>query len=294
MRVAVIDVGSNTIRLLVASVGASGFSTVSERKAWVRLGADVAREGAISERRLALAADEVRAFAAEARRLGCFRLEVLVASPGRQAGNGSELLRRVEAAAAAPVRLLRRNEEARLAYDGAVACAGIDDGTVAVCDVGGGSTQIAVGVPGVGPVWLRSLDVGSLRLTAQALVADPPGKRAVADARAIVERQFDGLVPPLPKRALAVGGSARALRRVAGRTLGADELARASRRLGALSAREISEKYGIGAERARTLTAGALILSEAQRRLLVPLVVVARGGVREGAALSLAAEQTAA
>jgi exopolyphosphatase/guanosine-5'-triphosphate,3'-diphosphate pyrophosphatase len=293
MRVGVIDVGSNTIRLLVASVGSGGLSLLDERKAWVRLGVDVALYGAISEERLRAAADEVSSFAAEARRLGCSRLDVLVASPGRQSENGSELLRRLEAAASAPVRVLRRDEEAQLAYEGAVASAGIARGTVAVCDVGGGSTQLAIGLPGAGPAWVRSLDVGSLRLTTQVLDLDPPGKKAVNEARKVVRRQCDGLVMPLPHQALAVGGSARALRRLVGRSLGAEELRLAVATLRQLHSSEIAERYGIGPERARTLTAGAVILAEVQRRLAVPLLI-GRGGVREGAALALAAAQTAA
>jgi exopolyphosphatase / guanosine-5'-triphosphate,3'-diphosphate pyrophosphatase len=293
MRVAVIDVGSNTIRLLVASAGTAGLAVLEERKAWVRLGIDVALYGAISEKRLRVAVDAVSRMATEARKLGCARLEVLVASPGRQSENGSELLRRLEAAAAAPVRLLRRDEEARLAYDGAVACAGIGAGTVAVCDVGGGSTQLAIGLSGAGPAWVRSLDVGSLRLTAQALGYDLPGKKAVNEARRLVRAQFAGLVLPLPMQALAVGGSARALRRIAGRSFGQEELRAAVRTLRKLPSSEIAATYGIGAERARTLTAGAVILAEVQRRLAVPLAP-ARGGVREGAALALAAQQTAA
>jgi exopolyphosphatase / guanosine-5'-triphosphate,3'-diphosphate pyrophosphatase len=162
-----------------------------------------------------------------------------------------------------------------------------------VCDVGGGSTQLAIGLPGRGPAWSRSLDLGSLRLTAQALDRDPPGKKAVNEARLLVRRQFAGLVLPLPMQALAVGGSARALRRLVGGSLGHDELRAAVRTLRKLPSSEIAAAYGIGPERARTLTAGALVLAEVQRRLVVPLTV-GRGGVREGAALALAAEQTAA
>src|SRR5690348_5409532 len=156
MRVAVIDVGSNTIRLLVASVARGEVRPIEEQTAWVQLGADVAAGGAISPPRLDAAAQAVRDFASEARLRGCARLETLVASPGRQAENGGELLRRLEIAGRAPVRLLRRDEEARLAYDGAVAVTGAGRESVAVCDVGGGSTQLAIGTPDLGPVWLRS------------------------------------------------------------------------------------------------------------------------------------------
>jgi exopolyphosphatase / guanosine-5'-triphosphate,3'-diphosphate pyrophosphatase len=294
MNVGVIDVGSNTIRLLLASVRGAELRVVEERAAWIQLGSDIARQGAISEPRLEAAAKAVAEFAAEARRRGCMRLETLVASPGRQAENGTELIRRLEAASQTTVRVLRRDEEARLAYEGAVASMRVTAKTVAVCDVGGGSTQLAIGIPGGGPAWVRSIDIGSLRLTVQAFEHDPPGKKAVAAARRLVTEQFDGLALPLPKQALVVGGSARGLRRLAGaRTLGRDELQSAVRQLRKRPSSEIAADYGIDAERARTLLGGALILSEVQLRLAVPLVV-GRGGVREGAALALGAQQQSA
>jgi exopolyphosphatase / guanosine-5'-triphosphate,3'-diphosphate pyrophosphatase len=294
MKVAVIDVGSNTIRLLAASVSGGCPTPVEERAAWVRLGQDVAATGAISPLRMDAAAKAVSQFAAEARKLGCVRVETLVASPGRQAENGGELLRRLEFAGQTPVRVLRRDEEARLAYDGAVATTDVSGQPVAVCDVGGGSTQLAIGTPDLGPVWLRSFDVGSLRLTAQALEHDPPGKQAIAGARRRVREHLDGLVLPLPKHVIAVGGSARGLRKILGtRTLGQDELADAVKLLRKRPSAEVAESFGIGCDRARTLAAGAVILSELQRRLVVPFVV-GRGGVREGAVLALAAQQSAA
>jgi exopolyphosphatase/guanosine-5'-triphosphate,3'-diphosphate pyrophosphatase len=294
MNLAVIDVGSNTIRLLVARVRGGTIEPVEQRTAWIRLGADVAATGAISPLRLEAAAKTVSEFAAEARKLGCMHVETLVASPGRQAENGGDLLRRLEASARTPVRLLRRDEEARLAYDGAVASAGVDGQTVAVCDVGGGSTQLAVGTADLGAVWLRSLDVGSLRLTQQVFEHDPPGKLTIREARRVVREHCDGLLFPLPKTALAVGGSARGLKRLVGtRTLGEDELAAALKMLRKRPSAGLADEHGIAPERARTLAAGAVILAEMQRRLMVPFVV-GRGGVREGAVLALAAQQSAA
>jgi exopolyphosphatase / guanosine-5'-triphosphate,3'-diphosphate pyrophosphatase len=293
MRVAVIDVGSNTIRLLVADVHGSDLRVVHESREWVRLGTDVARTGEISADRLAAAADAVATFAIEARRLGCAWLDVLVASPGRQAVNAAELVRRLERVADSRVRVLGREEEAKLGYRGAVCNGGPFNAAVAVCDVGGGSTQLAVGVSDYGPAWMRSLDVGSLILTSQAFDKDPPGKKAVSAARERVEAHFDGLAPPLPGAALAVGGSARAVRRLVGRSLGEEELREAVSILRKHSSREIARAFDIPADRARTLLAGALILSEIQRRLMVPLRVATKG-VREGAALDLAAQCAAA
>jgi len=293
MRVAVIDVGSNTLRLLVAGRAPKGLAVVRERKEWVRLGTEIAVTGALSQAKLDDATEVVSAFAQEARQLGCSRIEVLVASPGRQAENAGELVRALERASAATVRVLRRDEEARLGFEGAVANADVGRESVAVCDVGGGSTQLAIGTATGGPVWLRSIDIGSLRLATQAFENDPPGKKGIAAARELVRAQFDGLAVPLPMAGLAVGGSARALRRLVGDVLGEDELREAVRMLRKEPALEVARRCGIAPERARTLAAGALILSEVQRRLATPFRVV-RGGVREGAALELADELSAA
>lgn len=294
MNLAVIDVGSNTIRLLVAHARGEELETLEQRTAWIRLGADVATIGEISPLRMEAAVRTVSEFAGEARKLGCMHVTTLVASPGRQAANGGELLRRLESASHVPVRLLRRDEEARLAYDGAVSAADVDVEPIAVCDVGGGSTQLAVGTRDLGPVWLRSLDIGSLRLTRQVFDRHPPGKQAFREARRIVREHCDGLVFPMPKAALVVGGSARGLKKLLGtRTLGEEELAEAVKVLRKRPAAELVEEHGLDPERARTLPAGAVILTEVQRRLAQPLVV-GRGGVREGALLELAAEQTAA
>jgi exopolyphosphatase / guanosine-5'-triphosphate,3'-diphosphate pyrophosphatase len=158
---------------------------------------------------------------------------------------------------------------------------------VAVCDVGGGSTQVAVGTRQAGLAWIRSVDIGSMRLTSRLLDDDPPGDAAVARARTEVDRLLDGFVPPAPETALAVGGSARALRSIVGGILGADELHEVAGILARTPAADITALYGIEPERVRTLASGAVILGALQERLHVQLRVV-RGGVREGAALELA------
>ena len=158
--------------------------------------------------------------------------------------------------------------------------------TVAVCDVGGGSAQIAVGSPADGPTWLRSVDIGSLRLTRRAFRNDPPTARDLERAGAAIAATFDELAPPVPLAALAVGGTARALRRVEGDLLGPEQFANAVRELQLQPSRQIAKTYRLDRQRARTLTAGALILAEIQRRLNVPLQI-GRGGLREGAALML-------
>lgn len=288
--VGVVDVGSNTVRLLVAS----GDRTVLTERQMLHLGADVERLGAVSAEKLELVAEVVWRYAANAREAGAARLEVLIASPGRQAANAEELLQRIARAASAPTRILSAAEEGRLAFVGAVhAAAPPARRTVAVVDVGGGSAQVVVGTRRDGPKWSSSIDLGSQRLTSRMLAEDPPGRAAVGAARAEVEQHLDGFGPPDPRTALAVGGSARGVKRIVGSRLGADELEEALATLAVTPAAVIAERYGMRLERAQTLPAGCVILSGIQRILGAPLKVV-RGGLREGALLELAAETLAA
>lgn len=294
MRVGVIDVGSNTIRLLVTERRSGELEPVEEEKSYVGLGAEILRHGTIGAPKLAEAIAVARAQATAARAAGSELLEVVVAAPGRQAANADELVHELARATRAPVHSLSADDEASLAYAGAVAQSEVDAGTVvAVVDVGGGSTEIAVGAPPSAPAWLRSVDVGALRLTAARLEDDPPTDEALASAARATHEAFAGILPPRPHAALAVGGSARAIAKLVGRRLGERELEAALELLSARRAAKVARLHGIDVERARVLPAGALILAEVVRRLGVPLRL-GRGGLREGVALSLLAEARAA
>jgi exopolyphosphatase/guanosine-5'-triphosphate,3'-diphosphate pyrophosphatase len=144
------------------------------------------------------------------------------------------------------------------------------------------------------PSWLISLDIGSQVLATRHFDEGLPRKRSVAACREEVAAAFAGVVAPQVDAALATGGTARALRRVVGsRTLGPEELDAALRRLMKRTPREASKAYGLDDGRGRTVLAGALLAIEAQQLLGVPFQV-ARGGIREGAALELSAGAVAA
>jgi exopolyphosphatase/guanosine-5'-triphosphate,3'-diphosphate pyrophosphatase len=293
VRVAVIDVGSNTIRLLVAAAHGQKVVPVLERRAYVGLGEDAYELGWISEAKLRLATRHVRAFAALAREQGTSQLDVLITAPGRRSSNCDDFCSAVSRAAGAPVRVLEADDEARLAYMGAVGALEDVPQTVAVCDVGGGSTEVVVGTAAAGPIWLRSFDIGSLMLTRSMELEDPPSKQDLDRASAELRELLDALVPPLPRLALATGGTARALRKVVGEELGAPELENALAKLTKRSAAKAAVKFDLPEARTQTLVAGTLILREIQARMPVPLLV-SRAGMREGAVMSLLAELHAA
>jgi exopolyphosphatase/guanosine-5'-triphosphate,3'-diphosphate pyrophosphatase len=292
MDVGVIDVGSNSVRLLLATVRGGGLVPLAEERVRLGLGEDVERLGAVSRAKLAKAARAVSEYAHLSRAHGVERLEVVVTAPGRQSANAAELVRALASAAAAPVRVLSAEDEGRFAYEGAAAALHRLPKTLAVCDVGGGSTEIVTGVRTGGPVWLRSFDLGAVRLTRRLLTGDPPGEKALGRARAEIDRTLAGAVPPLCERALAAGGTPRALRRLVGEILGPEQLDEALA-VSARPARAVASEFGIDRRRARLLPAGILILAAIQRRLVVPLEV-SPSGLREGVALTLLAEAAAA
>ena len=293
MRVGVLDVGSNTIRLLVASVERGEIRSLDKEKVRLSLGEEIERYGVVSDVHIAAAAEAVRKLSALARKQRIESLDVFLTAPGRQSGNAQKLVAALTRAAGVPVRVLSTDEEGRLAYGGAVATAPLPlPETIAVCDVGGASTEIAVGSPGSQPLWVHSVDLGSVRLTTRVLDGDRFGDDELADARAEAGAAFFGVEPPRVEAALAVGGSARAARRLVGPTLGADELTEALRLVRTQSPRAISRRFGVDRARAHILPAGIVLLAEVQSRLDVPLHVC-DGGIREGAVLAWVAEAAA-
>lgn len=292
VRVAVVDVGANTLRLLVAVPDGRSVAAVHQEKEQLGLGEEVERYGYISDLKCAEAVGVARAQTRRARRLGCERIEILVTSPGRQSANSDEFAEALARGTGVPVRILSAEEEGALAWDGAVGALDEPPETVAVCDVGGGSAQVVVGTTAAGPAWVRSVDLGSLRLTTRLLADDPPSEDAVDEARAAAAEAFELVVPPLAQLGLAAGGTARALRRVTDR-LDADGLRETIELLACMKRSKISKRWGVPPQRAATLLAGTILVAEAQRRLGVPLEL-AGGGVREGSALALFRQSAAA
>ncbi len=294
MKVGIIDVGSNTVRLLAAESGKTGaVLALHEERCQVGLGDVIERRGRIPAAKVAETAECARGYAKLARRMGCDRLEVVVTAPGRQSANADALLRALREAVGVVPRVLSAESEGRLAYLGAVSASDQLPDMVAVCDVGGGSTEIAFGASQLEPQWVDSIDTGSLRLTSRFFDSGGGDRDQVAAARDEVRRLLAEVEEPRPEAALATGGSARALRRMFGRTLGPEQLEQAIEMLTGRPPAKVARKHGLELRRARTLLAGAVILAEVGAVLGVPFEV-ARGGMREGLAAELLAQVQAA
>ena len=286
MRVAVIDIGSNTARLLVADV-AETVEPVRAERAYLGLAADILRHGAVSPGKLEDAATVAGRYARLAARLDADAVAAVVTAPGRQGRASTQLVAALGKAVGSPVRVLTAEEEGRFAFVGATERLEPDGGIVAVCDVGGGSTELVVGTVLLGPAWVRSADIGSLRLTRVCLNADRAGTKAVDRARQIVARELEEFDAPQADVALAVGGSARAAAKIAGRRLGREELEDVITIASRTPPAKLARAFGFDAARAETVLAGAIILSAVAERLDAPLRL-GQGGLREGIALTLA------
>ena len=165
------------------------------------------------------------------------------------------------------VEILDGTEEARLAFLGATRTLGQPlDGSVGVVDVGGGSTELAIGTVPEGATWSESFRVGSGLLTDAYRRSDPP---SVAELHAMREHAlgvFEGLDLPAVDAAVAVGGSAASLRRLVGAELDAESLQRAMRVLSADTAEEVSRRFAIDRERVILMPAGLTVLDAAVAR----------------------------
>jgi exopolyphosphatase / guanosine-5'-triphosphate,3'-diphosphate pyrophosphatase len=294
MRVAVIDVGSNSVRLLIASAKRSGqVRELDRERVYVRLGDDAYRLGRIGGRKLDELADVAERYARRARAALVERMETIVTAPGRQARNADELVDLLADATRASVVVLSAEDEGRLAWEGAVAFRSAIPGTVGVVDLGGGSCEVALGTPSSGVTWVRSCDAGALHVTRAFLRPGRSSRREVAVARKGIRELLDGVDPAHPDVVLAVGGTARAVAKVVGPRFGARKLAALADEIAHRGAEETTAGLDITPGRIETLLGGTLVLSEVARRLDSKLEV-GRGGLREGAALALARVESAA
>jgi exopolyphosphatase/guanosine-5'-triphosphate,3'-diphosphate pyrophosphatase len=288
VKVAIIDVGSNSVRLLVAAVDDGNVDQLQRERVYMRLGDDAYRRGRIGSRKLKETRAVAGRYARIARKAGIERLETIVTAPGRQAENHDELVRALAKATRAPVVVLSADDEGRLAWEGALARMDEPPETVAVVDLGGGSCEVAIGTRALGPSWVRSIEAGALRVTRAFLGGDPPDEQRIAHAQREIAELAKDLDPPPPDAALAVGGTARAVGRIVGGPFGVSQLSALATSLSEVPAEKVIESHGVTPERAETLLGGTLVLSEIARRLDCDFEV-GRGGLREGAALALAA-----
>ena len=307
MRVAAIDCGTNSVRLLVADVDptAGRLSDVDRRLEIVRLGQGVDATGRLAADALARTLRVLRAYQQIIEETSASAIRMVATSATRDAANAGEFVAGVRDILAIEPEVLSGEEEARLSFTGATAeLAGDAAGPYLVTDIGGGSTEFVLGDPGAGPAGV-SVNIGCVRMTERHLHHDPPGDDEIAAARADIDAALDEVARQIPVAAArTLVGLAGSVTTVAALVLGLDayqpEKIHHSRvSVDAVRAVTAGLLAQTRAERSRlavmhpgrvdVIGAGALVLSEIMDRFGCAEVLVSEHDILDGLAWSLAA-----
>ena len=302
-RIAAIDIGSNSIRQIVADVSANGaIRVIDEMKAAPRLQTGLQESGALGDEPMRLAVESLTRMATLARQLGCKRIEAVATSAVRGASNGSAFLRRIKETAGLRVRLLGGEEEARLAFRSALAHFDLGRGRAVVMDIGGGSLEFALAAEGIVERFV-SLPFGAVRLTEQFL-RDRPGAKGVKKLRKAVREDLRNTLPVRDWRGAEVIGSGGTFTNLAGMYLARQgvrvahtvhgtrmpwhEIEIILEMLQELAPEERLGIPGLNAGRADIIVAGLAVAAEVCERIDPRGFVASAYGIREGLLLDVA------
>jgi exopolyphosphatase / guanosine-5'-triphosphate,3'-diphosphate pyrophosphatase len=302
MRIAALDLGSNSFHLLVADVHPDGtFEPVMREKDMLRLGDDVARDGRISAPSADRAVASVRRLRQLADALGTQEVIAKATSAIRTATNGSALVDRIEAETGVEVEVISGLEEARLIFAAVRASLVLEPAPALCVDIGGGSVELVIG-DSAGLRWATSVPLGVGRLTAELVHSDPPSSD---DRTALADRITDELAPVLgevrrrrPLMAVGTSGTINDLGRLAAATddgdipasanglrIEAGQLRALQRRILRMSATERRRLPGIEDKRADLLPAGVTLLVTIFDVFDLDAMVTSDWALREGIVL---------
>jgi exopolyphosphatase / guanosine-5'-triphosphate,3'-diphosphate pyrophosphatase len=301
MRVAAVDLGTNSTRLLVADVDDGRLDEIARRLKITRLGEGVDERKRLLPVPIARVRNVLTDFRREAEQLGAERVLAIATSAVRDAENGEAFLGEVEWSYGFQTRLLSGHDEAQLTFRGVSLGRELPEETL-VIDIGGGSTELVAG----GPDRLHfhdSLDIGCVRLTERFLHSDPPADDELTACAAAVRALLAERVPAdlEPKTAIGVAGTVTSLaaldlglaqydpEQVHGHRLSRDAVRAQLHRLASLPVVERRELPALEPERAPVIVAGALILREALDHFGLDALEASERDILDGAALEAAA-----
>ena len=301
VRLGVLDVGSNTVHLLVVDAHRGGHPTpMSSTKSSLRLAESIDDSGKLTRRgadKLIASVDEFAKIAASS---GCSELMAFATSAVRDARNSDEVLARVRAETGVDLQVLSGVDESRLTFLAVRRWYGWSAGRITNLDIGGGSLEMSSGLDEAPDVAL-SLPLGAGRLTREWLSDDPPGRRRVAMLRDWLDTELAEPAKTMAEAGppdLAVGSSKtfRSLARLTGaapsaagprvkRTLTANGLRQLIAFISRMTTADRAELEGVSAERAPQIVAGALVAEASMRALSLESVDICPWALREGVIL---------
>jgi exopolyphosphatase / guanosine-5'-triphosphate,3'-diphosphate pyrophosphatase len=296
-RVAVIDVGTNSSRLLVAEVAGRRVAQVERRSKVTRLGRGVDLSGRLSAEAIEDACEAIGEYVEVLRELGAERVEAIATSAVRDAENGGAFVAELRERFALSARVLDGEEEARLTYLGATS-EQLPAVPTLVVDIGGGSTELIVG-NGADISFHTSLQAGVVRHTERHVASDPPTavelESLAADVRGLIEAEVDG--SSHVGAGIAVAGTPTSLaaieltlepydpERVHGHRLALPSI---QRMLSQLASSPLSKRVqipGMHPDRAPTIVAGVVILIESMRAFGLAQITVSEHDILYGTAI---------
>lgn len=302
-RIAAIDIGSNSIRQIIADVGANGaIRVVDEMKAAPRLGAGVERTGALSGPAIQNALSALARMAALAKQQGCRRIEVVATSAVREASNRHEFLALVREETGLKIRVINGEDEARLSFRSALAHFDLAAGRTVIMDIGGGSLELVLSADGLVDRFI-SLPFGAIKLTEEYLT-EGDGMRGLGRLRKRLRRELAKQLPARHwgrARIIASGGTFTNLaaihlarqgmesaRTIHGTVVPRVDLEHIVDTLASMSLAERALVHGLNKERADIIVAGLAVGAEVLARIDARELVVSAYGIREGILLEAA------
>ncbi|HET6910121.1 MAG TPA: hypothetical protein VFH54_12330 [Mycobacteriales bacterium] len=301
MRLGILDVGSNTVHLLVVDAEPGARPVPAADVAWDSPLIDhLDRDNILSDkgqRELIRIVDEARE---KADRLGVADFSAFATSALRDAANADEVLERLRVESSIDVGVLEGDDEARLTFLAARRWCGWSSGRLLVVDIGGGSLEIAAGADET-PEHVASLPLGARRLTREHLPGDPPAPKHVAALREHVSAAVAARLRPFRSAQVDVSvGTSKTLRslaRVAGaasssegpyvrRVLRVDEAHNLVDKLSSLSAKDRAKLPGVSVRRAPQLLAGAVVAATTMSLLDLDELLICPWALREGVFLT--------
>jgi len=309
-RVAAVDCGTNSLRLLLADVdpGRAELTDVIRRMEIVRLGQGVDETGRLAPEALARTMAVLREYADIIARSGAQAVRMVATSATRDADNATEFVRLVKEVLGVAPEVLTGDEEAVLSFTGATAelAAGPDPGPFLIADVGGGSTEFVLGEAGRPAVHSISVNVGCVRMTERHLHGDPPSEAEVAAAVADIDAALEEVAAAVPveeaRTLIGLAGSVTTVAAIAMRLPAYDAARIHHARVAAADVRAVTrgllaqtraERAAIGVMhpgRVDVIGGGALILDRLMRRFGFAEVLVSEHDILDGMAWSLAGD----
>lgn len=302
-RVAVVDLGSNSTRLLVADVRDARVEKLDRRTRVTRLGEGVDASNRLTDEAMDRVYDTVAGYREAIDELGAELTVGVATSAVREAGNREDFLGGLSERFGIDARPISGEEEARLTFLGATSGRGGGEPTLVV-DIGGGSTELVVGEPGQDPDFHASTRAGSVRQTERHLSADPPPAHEVdalrSEVREIIEEAVPAEIRSSVRRGIAVAGTATSLAsidqqlepydpaRVHGHRLGLGKCEQMLAMLAALPLAERRDVTGLHPDRAPMIVAGAAIFVEAGQAFGLDEMEISEADILYGTALSAA------